>query len=545
MTTFLRFITCIALTLTIPWAFAASDAESLSTPNILVIIVDDMGFSDPGCYGGEIETPNVDSLAANGLRFTQFYNTARCWPTRTALMTGCYPQRVGSDPVIPGGKLPQGTMLIPHYLKPLGYRSYHSGKWHVPLAPLPCTDGGFDRSYEQQDSDRNFYPNSHCLDEKPLPPVQPDSNHYSTTAIADYAIAQLREHAEKTPHLPFFSYVAFMSPHFPLHAPQKDIDKYRDTYQVGWDVIRQRRYEKLKTMGIVNCSLSPLEEVGPPYNFDNLAPLGEGEVFIPKPWSQLTHAQKAFQAAKMSIHAAMVDCIDQEVGKIIAQLKQMDAFDNTVIFFLSDNGASAEIMIRGDGHDPSVPSGSGKSFLCLGPGWSTASNTPFRRHKVWVHEGGISTPLVVHCPKLITAANHGKFRKQPGHVVDLLPTILELAGATVPDTFDGVKSFALSGASFCDSILAADDNVSNKTKPRTLFFSHEGNRAIRVGDYKAVSAAKTRQGDDEWRLYDLSQDRSEQNDLSEKMPEKRNELVNTWNTLDKQFRKEESEKVRK
>ena len=522
----------------------ASEPEFSAKPNILVMIVDDMGFSDLGCFGGEIETPNVDSLAANGLRFTQFYNTARCWPTRTALMTGCYPQRIGSDPVIGGGKLPQGTMLIPHYLKPFGYRAYHSGKWHVPLAPLPCRDGGFDRSYELQDSDRNFYPNAHRLDDKPLPPVKPEDNYYSTTAIADYAITQLREHAEKTPNQPFFSYVAFMSPHFPLHAPQNVIDKYRDTYQVGWDVIRQNRYETLKTLGIINCPLSPLESIGPPYRFNNLAPLGEGEVTTTKPWAQLTETQKAFQAGKMSVHAAMVDCIDQEVGKIIAQLKQMNALENTVIFFLSDNGASAEIMIRGDGHDPSVPLGSAKSFLCLGPGWSTASNTPLRMHKVWVHEGGISTPLVVHCPKLIAEANRNKRLKRPGHVIDLLPTILELTGATVPDTFEKVKPFPFDGVSFGDLILARD-NAPDTAEQRTIFFSHEGNRAIRVGDDKLVSAAKTHQGDNEWRLYDLSLDRSEQNDLSESMPEKRNALINTWTMLENQFRTEEKEKVRK
>jgi arylsulfatase len=472
-------------------------------------------------------------------------------------MTGCYPQRIGSDPPVSGAKLPQGTMLIPHYLKPLGYRTYHSGKWHVPLALLPCTEGGFDRSYDLRDPDRHFYPNAnryfgatpnsagapHLLDDKPLPAVKPEDNYYSTTAIADYAIAQLREHTEKTPDAPFFSYVAFLAPHFPLHARQNDIDKYRDTYRVGWDVIRQNRHERLKSLGIVNCSLSPLEQIGPAYNPGNITALGDGEILMPQPWTQLTDAQKTFQAAKMSIHAAMVDCVDQEVGRIIAQLKEMNAYDNTIIFFLSDNGADASILIRGDGHDPSEPLGSAKTFLCLGPGWSTASNTPFRLHKVWCNEGGISTPLVVHCPKLITLAHHNKLRTRPAHVVDFVPTILELAGATVPDSFDGAKPNPFDGVSFRNSLLS--DEITEEETHKIFYFSHEGNRAIRIGDYKLVSIAKTRQGDNEWRLYDLSQDRSEQNDLSEKMPEKRKEMMDIWNTMDNRFKEESGEKVRR
>jgi arylsulfatase len=235
-----------------------SDDET--SPNILVILFDDMGFSDLGCYGGEIETPNIDRLAENGLRFTQFYNTTRCWPTRTALMTGFYPQQVRSDPV--RGKLPRGTALVPHYFQTAGYRSYHSGKWHVPGANRPIADGGFDHSYEQNDHDRNFYPRNHLEDGKPLPPVNPDVNdgYYTTTLYTDKLIGYLREHAERHPDAPFFAFAAYTAPHVPLHAPQEVIDKYRSRYLEGWDSIRQKRYEKMTQAGIIHTPLSPRDE---------------------------------------------------------------------------------------------------------------------------------------------------------------------------------------------------------------------------------------------------------------------------------------------
>ncbi len=505
----------------------SSFAEVQEKPNILLIVVDDMGFSDPGCYGGEIETPRLDSLAETGLRFTQFYNTARCWPTRTGLMTGYYPQQVRSDPIVPKSRLPQGTKLIPHYLKSLGYRSYHSGKWHVPGAPLPCRDGGFDHSYELLDHDRNFYSQSHRLDDQPLPPVKPGKDYYTTTFIAEKTIEQLREHVESTPDAPFFAYTAFTSPHFPLHAPQEVIDKYRDHYLEGWDKIRDRRFEKLTQKGIVHTTLSPREEsVGPPYRFDNLASLGAGEVFYPVAWDTLTEEQKRFQATKMAIHAAMVDCIDQQIGRIVDELKKLGLHENTVIFFFSDNGCSAEIMNRGDGHDPNAIPGSGQSYLCLGPGWSTASNTPFRRHKVWTLEGGISTPLIVHWPKGIAEFAQNGLRHDMGHIVDIMPTILELAGAST----DNESGRPLPGESLLPAILGTE-----KTPRDAIYFSHEGNRALRSGDFKAVSTATNRQGDDVWRLYDLSTDRSEQNDLAEKMPEKLDELIRQWETMTRQF----------
>ena len=507
--------------------------EKKSPPNILIILYDDMGFSDLGCYGGEIATPNIDRLAENGLRFTQFYNTTRCWPTRTALMTGFYPQQVRSDP--PRGNLPQGTALIPHYLQTVGYRCYQSGKWHVPGANRPIADGGFDHSYVLDDFDRNFYPQNHREDDKELPPINPDDNggYYTTTFYTDKLIGYLREHVEQYPDTPFFAYAAYTAPHFPLQAPQEVIDKYRGRYLEGWDAIRKQRYEFLTNAGIVNTPLSPRrEEVGPAYINNNLGPLGPGEVLYPVAWDTLTDIQKQFQAEKMAIYAAMVDCVDQEAGRIIAELKRNGTFDNTVIFVLSDNGSSSEIMIRGDGHDPNAAPGSGKSFLCIGAGWSTASNTPFQLHKIWTHEGGISTPLVVHWPQGIAEKMRGTLRHEPGHVIDLLPTLIELSGASMEPNQSGLS---LSGRSILSAIQSEDTQTDDAFLQRELFFSHEGNTAIRSGWFKAVSTSPDRHGDGQWRLHDLQVDRAETTDLATQNPEKLRELIEKWEAMTKRF----------
>ena len=518
-------------------------AEAQSPPNVLVVLYDDMGFSDLGCYGGEIATPNIDRLAENGLRFTQFYNTTRCWPTRTALMTGFYPQQVRSDP--PQGKLPQGTALVPHYLKTAGYRSYHSGKWHVPGASRPCLDGGFEHSYELTDHDRNFYPQSHTKDDQPLPPVNRDDNggYYTSTFFTDQMIGYLQDHAEKHSDTPFFAYVAYTAPHFPLHAPQEVIDKYRGRYLEGWDSIRQKRYDRLTKAGIIQTTLSPRDEdVGPAYRYDmfpervfDLSPLGPNEVVYPVAWDTLSDSQKAFQAEKMAIYAAMVDCVDHEVGRLVAELKKNGTFDNTVIFVLSDNGSSPELMIRGDEHDPEAVPGSGRSFLCVGAGWATASNTPFRLHKIWTHEGGISTPLVVHWPQGISDQMRGTLRHEPGHVVDLLPTVVELSGASMEPNQSGLP---VTGRSLLSAIQTENAQTDDAFLQREFYFSHEGNRGIRSGWYKAVSTAPDRQGDDQWRLYDLQTDRAETSDLSTQNPEKLCELVEKWEAMTKRFAEE-------
>ena len=309
------------------------------------------------------------------------------------------------------GKRPDWAPLLPELLRPLGYRSYHSGKWHLDGLPL---EWGFDRSYSLNDHDRHFAPAPATQDDKPLPPVAAGTGYYSSTAIADAAIGQSRGHAAEFAGQPFFSFVAFTAPHFPLQAPADDVARYRGHYSRGWDLLRDERWRRMQELGIGTGSLSAIErKVGPPYPQPQaLVALGPGEVNRPLPWGDLTAEQHAFQVGKMAVHAAMVDRMDREIGRVLAQMRAMNAFDHTLVLFLSDNGASAEIMVRGDGHDPHAECGTGATFLSFGPGWSSMANTPFRRHKTWVHEGGISTPLVVCWPKGIAA--RGELRHTPG-----------------------------------------------------------------------------------------------------------------------------------
>jgi arylsulfatase len=356
------------------------------------------------------------------------------------------------------------------------------------------------------------------IDDKPVTPATAESGYYATIAIADHAIECLKDHAANHPDRPFFHYVAFTAPHFPLHALPQDIAKYRDQYLAGWEAMRAARFGRQKGMGITCTTLSALERnVGPPYTFpDAMKKLGPGEVNRPLPWSELTEEQRRFQATKMAIHAAMVDRMDQEIGRIIAQLKAMKAYENTILFFASDNGASAEIMVRDGGHDLTAPPGSAKSYLCLGPGFSSASNTPFRRHKTWVHEGGIGTPLIVHWPAGISAK--GKLRHTPVHFIDIMPTVLELAGVQKPKEWKGEPIPDAPGRSLVPA-FAKDEIVPHES----LWWLHEGNRAVRVGDWKLVAAKG-----DPWELYDMRTDRAEQVNLAAKMPDKVRELEWVW-----------------
>ena len=501
---------------------AGSDrADPRSRPNFLIFLADDLGFSDIGCYGGEISTPTIDGLAADGLRFTQFYNTARCWPTRSCLLSGYYPQQIRMDP--PKGRLPRWTRLLPHELKTAGYRSYHSGKWHVNGAPRPVADGGFDRSYDMNDQNRHFSPQSLREDDQPVAPVKRGSRYYSTSAIADHAISCLQEHARDRAGSPFFSYVAFISPHFPLHALQEDIDLYRDRYLEGWDVVRERRWTRLKEAGLLDNALSARDPKFHPRYFKKefLDQLGPGEVEGSPAWEELTPEQKRFQATKMAIHAAMVHRMDREIGRVLQQVRAMGALENTVVMFLSDNGADSTILIRGDGHDPEAAPGSAGSFLCLGPGWASASNSPFRRHKIWVHEGGISTPFIVRWPRGIRA--RGEFRGTPGHVVDLAPTLLELAGVAPPPSGGPARPGRTLVPALDRDVPIARDGI---------YFNHEGNRALRMGDWKIVSFSENK---DAWELYDLGKDRAEMNDLSGRDPDRVRDMERRWKALTDQF----------
>jgi arylsulfatase len=510
---------------------SAADESSRASgrpPNVVVILADDLGYSDLGCYGGEIVTPNLDRLAAGGVRFTQFYNTARCWPTRAALLTGYYAQQVRRDtiPGVPSGSQgvrPKWARLLPEMLRPLGYRSYHSGKWHVDGMPLA---NGFDHSYYVQDLGRYFNPRVLFEDDRRMPPVAPGSGYYATSAIADHGIKYLKGHAEEHPGRPFFLYLAFNAPHFPLQALPEDIARYHDRYRGGWEATRAERWRRVQDLGLVPGRLSEVERgVGPPYHFPGaLKVLGQGEVNRPLPWADLTDEQRAFQATKMTLHAALVDRMDREIGRVFDQIRAMGAFEDTLIVFLSDNGASAEIMVRDDGHDPKSPPGSAATHLCLGPGWSTVANTPFRRHKTWVHEGGIATPLIVHWPRGLAA--RGEFRHDPSHVIDLLPTILEVAKARRFETWEGQPVPTPPGMSLVPT-FARDGSVHHTD----LWWEHEGNRAIRVGDWKLVAAGR----EGPWELYDLSTDRTETRDLAREHPEKVRELEQRWRRLRDEF----------
>lgn len=518
-------------------SFAAAGKKD-NRPNILLILADDMGYSDAACYGGEIHTPNLSALAEKGLRFTQHYSTGRCWPSRACLMAGYYAQHIQRDVV---GKIkkkdrPSWAPLLPELIKPSGYRSYHSGKWHIDGTPL---GGGFDRSYGDCDASR-FFGSKPWQEDNLKAPVQKGQEYYSTIAIADHAIACLQLHEKQHPDKPFFQYVAFYSPHFPLQAMQEDIDTYRGTYAEGWDVIRQRRWERMTKMGLINCALSARQpDVFPRWNLtpkELKEKVGPGEEPQAVAWDTLTEEQKKFQAAKMEIHAAMITRMDNEIGRIVEQLKKMNAYENTLILFASDNGASAEQIIRGGGHDPSAAMGSAKSFVCLGPGWSTAANTPFKLHKSWNHEGGISSPLIAHWPKGIEY--HGQLRHDPSHFIDIVPTIMELAEAPFPTlSKDGKKAPARSAKSLIPA-FQKDGSVVHEY----LWWAHDNNRAIRQGNWKLSARNKDGGATGPWELYDLSVDRCEMNDLASKYPDRVDQMAKLWQKTVDDFQKDLSSK---
>ncbi len=532
---------------TLSLALVTAAAAAAAPPNFLVIVADDMGYADAGSYGGEIATPNLDALAAGGLRFTQFYNTSRCWPTRASLLTGYYAQQVRRDEM-PGvdrrrfggrGVRPAWARLVSDRLRERGYRSYHSGKWHVDGDPL---ENGFDHSYRAGNPAGFFHIKGHDRDGVRMPEILPESGRYQTTITAEHAIESLKEHASEHGDKPFFQYLAFHAPHFPLHAMPEDIELYRDLYLEGWDRLRTERHARQLELGISTGELSDMDEdIGPPYAFpESIAQLGAGEINRPVPWSSLTGEQRRFQAAKMAIHAAMIHRMDLEIGRVLDQVREMGVFEDTVVLFFSDNGASAEIMVRGDGHDPNAPLGSAGTYLCLGPGFSSAANTPFRLHKSWVHEGGIATPFIVHWPKGIKSRN--QLRSTVGHVIDIAPTLLDLAGIDLaPD--NGGPPFAgrsLSPAFHRDGVEVHD----------ALWFYHQGNRALRKGNWKILHTVRTRDdgweqvADEEgarpgdWALYDLSLDRAEQRNLAEQRPEVVQELADLWESWKDRFVRE-------
>ncbi|HEY1376283.1 MAG TPA: arylsulfatase [Gemmataceae bacterium] len=496
-------------------AFVAGSATAAAKPNIVVIVADDLGFSDLGCYGSEVPTPSLDGLAVAGLRFTQFYNCARCCPTRAALLTGLYPHQAGVGHMLGNWKLPHystglqaNCVTIAEALKPAGYRCYHVGKWHVGGVGRRAAGDidnhplgrGFDRAYGTGGGGNYFAPNPLYLDRQP---VKPEGDYYITDALSEYAARFIGEHSRDHAGTPFFLHLCYTAPHFPLHARPEDIAKYRGKYRDGWDVLRDRRLARQKELGVVpkDAQLSPRHPDA-------------------VPWASLSEKERDEWDLRMAVYAAMIDRMDRGIGQVLTALKAIGQEDNTLVVFFSDNGASAEFLDSwpnpARGHKPGSVVGSKESHKCLEVGWANAANTPFREHKMWVHEGGISTPFIARWPAGITAA-HGSLAPAVGHVIDLMPTCLELAGATYPQRARDMDLTPPEGRNLAPALRG------EALPERTLAWEHEGNRAIRVGSWKLVAAYRK-----PWELFDLAADRSECHNLAGEQPDRVRELAAAW-----------------
>ena len=482
-------------------------------PNIVIIMADDMGFSDIGSYGGEISTPNLDALASQGLRFRQFYNAGRCCPTRASLLTGLYAHQAGvghmvSDRGSPAyqGYLNDNCVTIAEALKDVGYTTLMSGKWHVgETRPYWPTDRGFDEYFGLISGGSNYFKldtaRQMAMGADPYVPPD-DGSFYMTDAFSDNAVEFLRKHGGKQD--PFFLYLAYTAPHWPLHAKPEDIDKYVGKYSAGWDELRRQRFARQAEvdMRAENWTLSPRDPNVPG-------------------WDEAQ--DKARWERRMEVYAAMIDSMDQGIGRVVNTIRSLDKLDNTLILFLSDNGGcheSADIE-QGTGRnswgDPNAMPGDAASFDGYDRPWANASNTPLRMFKSWVHEGGISSPLVCHWPDGIKVPA-GSITDSPGHVIDLMATCLDLAGADYPQARDGAPITPLEGKS-----LRPIFETGTREGHEAIFWEHQGNRAMRRGRWKLVS----RRGGS-WELYDLDADRAEMNDLSAAMPDRVAEMEAAW-----------------
>ncbi len=510
-----RLLGCLLLFLTGTAPLSATDK-----PNILYILADDLGFSDLNCFGGEIETPVLDSLAANGVRLTQFYNTGRCCPSRAALLTGQYPHRVGlghmttNDLGRPGyrGVISDEAQTIAQVLAPAGYRSFISGKWH--LGTDDPTQHGFEEFYGTLVSAKRFFDPSHLirLPEGRTAREYPEGEFYATDAVTDHAIDFLHL-ARETPEKPWFLYLAYNAPHFPLHAPGEEIAKYAERYRGGWDKLREERLGRMKQQGIVPDTTL----LGPRSTWQNY---GETKTGTNPAWDTLPEDRQRDLARRMAIYAAMIDRLDQQIGRVIADLKAAGEWENTLIVFTSDNGACFEwdpfgfdivssnqnILHTGKMIDTM---GSAGTFHSTGSGWANAANTPWRMYKHFNHEGGIASPGIIHWPAGLKA-EPGSINHAPAHIIDLLPTAAALAEV------DYTGTLSLPGRNLIDQI-------NNGSAERTLFFEHQGNRAMRQGKWKLVAL-----DDQPWELYDFSVDRTEMNDLAAKYPERVRAMNDAW-----------------
>lgn len=489
--------------------------RQVKQPNIVLILCDDMGYSDLGCYGSEIRTPNLDRLAAAGLRFSQFYNAARCCPTRASLLTGLYPHQAGVGHMIGfEGKGPYQGYLNDHcvtmaeVLKSGGYATYMSGKWHVgEERPHWPVDRGFDRHYGLISGAMNYFDIRKAKGPKAnrrfarqgqeyLPP---EDGFYATDAFTDFAVECIKEH--ENPDQPFFLYLAYTAPHWPLHALPEDIARYRGTYMAGWPEVRRRRYRRLVEIGLIkeDWGLSAADDAA-------------------ADWDTLDDETKRTMDLKMAVYAAQIDRMDQGVGRVMDALKDRGFDENTLVMFLSDNGACHEsgALGRNFRRDLTGEIGTADSYHSYGLSWSNASNTPFRKHKSWVHEGGISTPLIVRWPGRI--ADPGSITHQPGHIVDLMATCCDVAGLVYPETYEGHTIKPLEGLSLAPVFRGAT------RKPHELmYWEHFGNRAVRCGKWKLVEDARDKENGG-WELYDMDRDRTELRNLIEDRPDIADEL---------------------
>jgi arylsulfatase A-like enzyme len=504
-------------------------------------MVDDMGYSDPGCYGGEIYTPNIDKLAANGLRFTQFHNCARCCPTRASLMTGLYAHQVGLREN--GQSLTRNGITIAEGLKNAGYDTAMVGKWHLsktlwhpvrekhqkwvdhqvehePFAPLETypINRGFDKFYGVIWGVINhFDPFSLVEGEKAVKSVPDD--YYFTDAITDRATEYIKGFAKSDK--PFFLYYSHCAPHWPLHARKEDIKKYKETYLGGWEKLRQERYARQLEMGLFDertAKLPPLMDKG-------------------KTWKSLSDERKLYEARKMAVHGAMIDRIDQNLGRVLETLEQTGQYDNTLIIFLSDNGASPEQVEWGPGYDRTAQTregekllyeydnpaldliGSEKTYLAIGPAWANATNTPFKYWKMQSYEGGMNTPCIIHWPKGLNIKPRS-ITAEPAHVMDIMPTCLELAGATYPEEYKGHAILPLEGSSLIGLIKG------EKTRGQEeYYFEHAKGRAVRKAGWKLVAHTAS---PEKWELYYIAEDLTETRDLAAQYPEKAEEMKNAW-----------------
>ncbi len=497
--------------------FLGTAAYPQKKPNIILILADDLGYSDIGCYGGEVRTPAIDQLAKEGLRYRQFYNAARCCPTRASLLTGLYPHQAGMGWMAAAdlgtrayqGDLNRASVTIAEVLKGAGYSTFMTGKWH--LTNERKIDGmvtdswprqrGFERYFGIIPGGANYFtPVIYSNNTR----YQAPENFYLTHAISDTSVKFIEEHIAAGKENPFFMYVAYTAPHWPLHALTDDIEKYKDVYGRGWDAIRKERFERQRQMGLI-----PRNAVLPPRD----SAVGA--------WEALSEKKKKEFAMRMAIYAAQIDAMDRGIGKIVAALKEKNALDNTLIFFLSDNGACAEFISNGKSKEVDGSAGTFESYRI---NWANVSSTPFKEYKHYTYEGGIATPLIVHWPAGIARGLANSFVAGYGHLTDIMATCVEVAGAAYPAVFQGNKIQPMQGKSLTPHFAGGPNNRG------AIYWEHEANIALRNGKWKLV--AKTAEGNQfdmkTVHLYDMDADPTEMNDLSAKLPEKVRHMYADW-----------------